>query len=138
MSKGPPNGANHPTVLMRIRAEEALLCAHFGDEQGLLRARHGSFRRFIRAVTPTTRAPILNEPSCCSRTERTTKCSKASDDKRVARLSVVGPNAKSRDVCYLVPIGGKADVAHNLPAVLLRQKFRCDNQCHHARENQQC
>jgi hypothetical protein len=42
-----------------------------------------------------------------------------------------------RDVRSLVAIGGKADVAHHLRAVLLRQKSMCDNQCHHARENQQ-
>ena len=29
-------------------------------------------------------------------------------------------------------------LAHNPRAVLLRQKSICDNQCHHARENQQC
>jgi hypothetical protein len=39
--------------------------------------------------------------------ERTTKLLKLSDDKRVAGLAVVGPNAKSHDVCYLVAIGGK-------------------------------
>jgi hypothetical protein len=33
MSRRPPNGgANHPLVFVRIRAEEALLRAHFGDE----------------------------------------------------------------------------------------------------------
>ena len=63
---------------------------------------------------------------------------KLSDDKRVAGLAVVGPNAKSHDVCYLVAIGGKAEAAYNLPAVLLREKSICDNQSHYARENQQC
>jgi len=33
--------------------------------------------------------------------------------------------------------GHSADVAHLLRAVLQRQKSICDNQCHHARENQQ-
>jgi len=47
------------------------------------------------------------------------------------------PKCEVRDVRSLVAIGGEADVAHHLRAVLLRQKSICDNQCHHARENQQ-
>jgi hypothetical protein len=53
---------------------------------------------------------------------------------RVAGLAVVGTNAKSHDVCYLVAIGEKTEVAYNLPAVLLRKESICDNQSHYARE----
>ena len=68
--------------------------------------------------------------------ERTKNVLKLSDDKRVAGFAVVGPNAKSHDVCNLVAIG-EADVAYNLPAVLMGKESICDNQSHYARENQQ-
>lgn len=37
-----------------------------------------------------------------------------------------------------IAVSGASSPAHNPLALLLRQKSICDNQCHHARENQQC
>jgi len=81
----------------------------------------------------TCALPICsNEPSCYFPGELRNVLKLS--DKRVAGLAVVGrPNAKSRDACYLVAIGGKADVAYNLLAVLLRKKSKCDNQSHYDR-----